>query len=391
MTYSSLASHWTLDPRFTFLNHGSFGATPRAILEEQTRLRQRLERQPVSFMERRLPPMLAESKTALANFVGARSSDIGFVTNATTGVNAVLRSIDLNPGDELLTTTHEYNAVQNALEFVAERNGAKVVVADVPFPVSSPDQIVEAVLAKASDRTRLAVLYHVSSPTALVMPVGRLVSALNERGIDTLIDGAHAPGMLDLNLDELGAAYYAGNCHKWMCTPKGVAFLHVRRDRQAAIRPTVISHGANANWGGSRFENEFDWQGTWDPTAWLCLPDVIHYVGSLVEGGWQAIREHNHQLAVRARRLLCDALGVEPACPEAMLGSMASVTLPDATIVSEGPNDPLHDELFHEHKIEVPVMVWPRPPKRILRVSAQLYNSEAQYTRLAEVLAKRFR
>jgi len=388
MTYSPLAGHWTLDPDITFLNHGSFGATPRAILEEQTRLRQRLEAEPVRFMEQELSGLIAEAKSALGGFLGAQADDIGFVTNATTGVNAVLRSLRLEPGDELLTTTHEYNAVQNALEFVAERSGAKIVVADLGFPIASAEHIVDTVMAAASDRTRLALLYHVSSPTGVVMPVQQIVARLAERGVDTLVDGAHAPGMLDLDLDSLAAAYYTGNCHKWMCAPKGVAFLHVRADRQAGVRPTVISHGANAPAPGVRFHAEFDWQGTSDPTGHACLPDVIHYVGSLVDGGWPAVRKHNHELAVRARNILCQALEVEPPCPDSMLGSMAAVALPDgpADTARDASMDPLHWVLRDEHQIEVPVMYWPQAPKRYVRVSAQLYNTEAQYRRLADVL-----
>lgn len=388
MSYSPLASHWTLDPGIMFLNHGSFGACPRAILQEQTRLRHQLEREPVHFMERELATLLGEATAALATFVGADAGDIAFVNNATSGVNAVLRSLDLQPGDELLTTNHEYNAVQNAIEFVAERTGARVIVADIPFPLASCDQVVQAVMSRVSNRTRLALLYHVTSPTALVMPMRKLVAALAERGIDTLVDGAHAPGMIALDLNAIDAAYYTGNCHKWMCSPKGVGFLHVRRDRQREIRPTVISHGANAKGPKSRFQLEFDWQGTSDPTGRLCIPYVIHYMGSLVNGGWTELREHNHNLIVTARKLLCAALNVKPPCPESMLGSMAAIPLADAPADTscDAYVDPLHTELYYEHKIEVPIMLWPRSPKRYLRVSAQLYNTEAQFQRLANVL-----
>ena len=388
MSYSALARHWGLDPSFVFLNHGSFGATPVEILDQQTRLRRRLENQPVRFMERELAPLLAEAKQALGEFVGARADDLAVVTNATTGVNAVLRSLDLRPGDELLTTTHEYNAVQNALEFVAARSGARVVVAEIPFPIDNPKQAVDAVLARVSERTKLAVLYHVSSPTALVMPIAETIAALNERGVDTLVDGAHAPGMVDLDLDALGAAYYTGNCHKWMCAPKGVAFLHVRRDRAERVRPTVISHGANAPGPGSRFQLEFDWQGTFDPTGWLVLPDVIGYLDSLVDGGWPELRRRNHALAARAQQILCNTLELPPPCPASMLGAMAAVALPDdVDAPRSGWAAPLKEELYQQHHIEVPVLYWPAPPRRLLRISAQLYNTEAQYQQLADAVA----
>src|SRR5438067_6110862 len=243
---SSLARLWTLDPAVTFLNHGSFGACPRPVLEAQQCLRERLERQPVQFLVRDLEVLLDDARRALAAFLGADPAGLVFVPNATTGVNAVLRSLALAPGDQLLVTDHAYNACRNALDFVAAAARAEVVVVPVPFPLASADAVVEAVLARATPRTRLALLDHVTSPTGRVLPIRRPVRELAARGVDTLVDGAHAPGMLPLDLGALGAAYYAGNCHKWLCAPKGAGFLHVRRDRRAVVRPVVISHGANS-------------------------------------------------------------------------------------------------------------------------------------------------
>src|SRR5207244_7136174 len=211
----------------------------------------------------------------------------------------------------------------------AARSGARVVVAAVPFPVASPDAVLEAVLARVTPRTRLALRDHVTSPTGLVWPIERLIAALAERDIDVLVDGAHAPGMVPLNLATLGATYYSGNCHKWLCAPKGSAFLWVRRDRHADVRPLTISHGANARRPGrARFRLEFDWTGTSDPTAWLTVPKAIEYVGALMPGGWPAVMARNPALAVDARRLLCQAASTMPPCPDTMERARAALQRP---------------------------------------------------------------
>jgi isopenicillin-N epimerase len=388
---SALSSVWTLDPDVVFLNHGSFGATPSSILEEQAELRTRIEREPVRFFIRELEALLDHVRGALGRFLGADPDDLALVPNATTGVNTVLRSLNFRPGDELLTTTHAYNACANALAFVADRAGAKVITALVPFPLEGPDTVVDAVLSAVTERTRLVLLDHVTSPTGLVFPVERLVPLLQARGVDVLVDGAHAPGMLALRLEALGAAYYTGNCHKWLCAPKGAAFLHVRRDRQDRIHPLVVSHGRNApRTDRSRFRLEFDWGGTDDPTAWLCVPSALRVLEGLVPGGWPEVMARNHALVVAGRRLLCAALGVAAPCPEEMLGSLAAVRLPDA----DGPprsflsTDPLQDVLLEEKSIEVPIFSWPAAPFRWLRISAQLYNSDEQYRFLAQSLSE---
>ncbi|HEY3915763.1 MAG TPA: aminotransferase class V-fold PLP-dependent enzyme, partial [Verrucomicrobiae bacterium] len=324
-----MKEHWLLDPAVTFLNHGSFGSCPRPVLEFQQALRDRLERQPVQFLVRDLEPMLDEARRTLAEFVGANPDNLVFVSNATTGINTVLRSLTFEPGDELLVTDHEYNACRNAIEYAAGRAGAKVVVVAIPFPVASSDQIVEAILSRVTPRTRLALIDHVTSQTALVLPIADIVRELAARGVDTLVDGAHGPGMVPLRLEELGSAYYTGNCHKWLCAPKTVALLHVRPDRQHPIHPLSISHGLTSpRKDRSCFLVEFGWMGTWDPTPCLSVAESLRFLGDLVPGGWTEIQARNRRLALEARRILCQTLKIESPCPDEMIGSMASVPIP---------------------------------------------------------------
>jgi len=404
-TAAELARHWLLDPGVTFLNHGSYGACPRLVLDIQSEWRARMEREPIRFMDQELEGLFDTALAALATFLGAQPDDLAFVPNATTAVNTVLRSLELRPGDEILTTDHEYNACLNAIADACRAGRGRMVVAPVPFPLSSPDEVVDTIMAAASSRTRLAVISHVTSPTSLIFPIERLVSALAGRGIDTLIDGAHAPGMVALELDALGAAYYAGNCHKWLCAPKGTGFLYVRRDRQSGVRPLVISHGANSpRTDRSRFRQELDWAGTADLTGYLSIPAALDFVGSLLPGGWAEVMAANHQLALNGRDILCLTLRQPAPAPDEMIGSMASLVVPDelgppppampadAASGSTYPPDALHDVLQDAHAIQVPVASWPpvqqsdRPRLRLLRVSAQLYNEPAGYERLATAL-----
>lgn len=384
-------SLWYLDPAVTFLNHGSFGACPKEVLKFQWQLKQRLEREPVQFLVREFEPLLDQARVELARFVGAKPGNLVFVPNATSGINTVLRSLRFSKGDELLVTDHEYNACRNALNFVAARSGAKVVVAPVSFPVASSAEIVQPILNRVTRRTRLALIDHVTSQTGLVFPLERIVPELEKRGVATLVDGAHAPGMVPLYLEQLGASYYTGNCHKWMCAPKGAAFLHVRADRQQEIRPLVISHGANSTrTDRSRFLIEFGWTGTWDPAAMLSVPESIRFMGGLLPGGWPAVMKRNRQLALAGRKIVCDALKIELPAPDELIGSLASIPLAPGrdTTPPKSPLylDPLQERLMRKRRIEVPVIPWPKPPARILRVSAQLYNSLADYELLSEIL-----
>lgn len=403
MEARDFARYWPLDESITFLNHGSFGACPWPVLHAQSEWRARMEREPVVFLDVELETHLDRARARLGEFLGADPDDLAFVPNATTGVNTVLRSLDLRAGDEILTTDHDYNACINAIRAATDRAGARAVIANVPFPVQSDDEIVDATLAAAGPRTKLAVISHVTSPTALILPIERIVTELASRGIDTLVDGAHA-GMVPVDVSKLGAAYYTGNAHKWICAPKGSGFLHVRRDRQHGVRPLLISHGANSpRTDRSRFRLEFDWTGTADPTPYLAIPAALDFFANLLPGGFAQAMDINRQMLLVGRKTLLAAFPQPEPAPEHMIGSMASIELPpdlppaalkmaaDSPSGSRWPRDPLHDHLLRAHLIEVPVYAWPHTPadsprRRLLRISAHLYNYPAQYDRLAAVL-----
>lgn len=382
------AQHWTLDPKITFLNHGSFGACPRVVIEAQRTIQARLHEEPVTFFARDLPGLYQEVRARLAHFLGASPRDLAFVNNATTGVNTVLASFPFAPGDEILLTDHGYGACNNAAAFYAARAGAKVRVAQLPFPLEDPEQVTAAILAAVTPRTKLALIDHVTSPTALILPLATIVQALRERGVETLVDGAHGPGMLPIALDALGAAYYSGNCHKWLCAGKGAAFLHVRSDLRQRLRPLVISHGAGLPEDHpDRFFAEFDWPGTLDPSAILTVPTALDFFQGLLPGGWEEVQANLRQQAQRVRARLEQALGLGSPCPASMIGAMVPMILPGQSArPGRVPMDGLHFELFEEHQIEVPVFTIPKPGLRILRVSTHLYNGDDDLRRLVEAL-----
>ncbi len=386
---SPLLRHWALAPDKVFLNHGSFGACPRVIVELQNRMRLEMETEPVQFLWRHYEERLEPSRAAVARFVVAKARDIVFVTNTTTAVNAVLRSWKLKAGDEILTTDQLYNACSNAVRETARQTGAKMVVAQVPFPVSSPGEIVEAILRGVTRRTRLAVIDHVASNTALVYPIEDIVRELAARGVETLVDGAHAPGLMPLRVQSLNAACYAGNLHKWACAPKGSAFLWARPDIQPLIQPAVVSHGNNTPRPGfTPFQDRFDWAGTFDPTAWFCVGPALEWMEQLLVGRWPAVERFNRALALEARRMLCRELKMEPPCPEPFVGAMATLPLP--TVFQGRPRSGKIDAeqlaLYDRFGIEVPIMRFGNPEQRYFRISAHLYNTMEDYVRLAESL-----
>jgi len=374
---------WALDPAITYLNHGSYGACPRVVLAHQSELRAQMERRPMRFVDDELPVLLDESRRRLGELLGARTANLAFVRNATSGVNAALGSFPLLPGDEILVVDHVYNATRNAVVRRAEERGAVVRVAMLPLPVSGLDEVERLILDAVGPRTRLAVLDHVTSPTALILPIERLVPQLKARGVESLIDGAHAPGMVPLALDALGAAFYAGNCHKWLCAPKGTAFLHVRDDWRDRMRPSITSHGFNQpleRW--NRYQREFDWTGTDDYTGWASLPFVLDFLATLLPGGLPALMSDNRNKVLAGRATLLEALGGTPLAPAEMIGSIAAIRLPDVTPATAD----LARWLRECHAIEVMFSSFPAAPHRLMRISAQAYNDADEYVRLAAIL-----
>lgn len=381
--------HWQLNPGVTFLNHGSFGATPTVVLTKQHELQAALESDPIRYLapERELEPKLDHVRSIIARLVHCDPQDLAFVRNATDGVNAVLRSYPFQSGDEVVITDFGYNACNNVAKFAAENCGAVVRVASMPFPLQDPGQVIDAIKSQFNDRTKLLLVDHVTSATGLVLPIKQIVDAAKQRGTRVMIDGAHAPGMIDVDLESIGADYYTANHHKWLCGPKVSGFLWVRRELQREVRPTIISHGANRSRPNrSRFLVEFDWMGTFDPTPVLAMESSIEFLSSLMPGGFGALRDANHQLALQVRELLTDALGIEPPAPAKMIGSLVTLPLPELRSPPNGL-DPLQKKLFDEHAIEVPVFAGPRSAPRLIRTSSHAYNHISEYERLAKVLA----
>jgi isopenicillin-N epimerase len=367
-------SEWLLDPDISFLNHGSYGAVPHTVLDEQRRLQERMERNPNEFLALELSHALRTGANRLATFVNGVGSDLAFVENATAGCNMVLASVRLSPGDEILLTDHGYPAIRKAAEHHASRTGAVVVQATVPFPISDPIEIITAVATRLGTRSRLVILDHVSSPTAIIFPVRDLTALCHEAGAKVLIDGAHAPGMLSLDIPEIDADWYVGNCHKWLMAPKGSGFVWTSPASQAETHPLVISHGY-----GQGFEAEFDWVGTRDPTAWLTIPAAIDYHFRI---GGPLLRERNTQLARQAAKLLANHWNTERGSEDALTGSMSTVRLP---LVGEATDEralALRSTLRKDHRIDAAVIAF--KGSLWVRLSAQAYNQFNEYERLAD-------
>jgi isopenicillin-N epimerase len=366
---AELRREYLLDPEIAFLNHGSFGACPRPVFESYQAWQRELEREPVDFLARRLPGLLNGARATLAAYLGCASTDLAFVQNATTGVNLAARSLDLRRGDEVLATDLEYGACDLAWDRVCRRAGARYVRAQIPLPLRDAGRLVDVLFDSATERTRAVFVSHVTSATGLVLPLENILARARTLVLVTIVDGAHAPSQVPLDLDRLGADYYAGNLHKWLGVAKGAGFLHVRPEHQDRVDAAVVS------WGyveGATFQERIERQGTRDPAAWLTVPDAI---GFQAERDWDDVRDRSRRLAHDARRDLCDLLGTDPLAPDAMVAQMAAVRLP-------GPNGGLSERLFAGHRVEIPV------EDELLRLSVAGYTTREEIDRLLAALVR---
>ncbi len=375
----ALRGEWLLQEDMCYLNHGSYGATPKRVLVAQAGWRRRLERQPARFMTDVLPRRLRASAAALADFLGARAQDLAFVDNATAGVNTVLRSLPWREGDEIVLSNHAYGAIKNAVRYIGERFGVTVREIRIPFPLSSAEQITGAYRDALGGKTRLVLVDHVTSPSALVFPVEEIIPLCKRAGAWVLVDGAHAPGMLPLRLETCGADWYVGNCHKWLFAPKGCGFLWAAADAQSMLHPLVIS-----NRFGEGYPVEFDWTGTRDPSAWLAVDAALDFYRYL---GAERLSARNHELAIEGAKLLARAWGTKIPAPEKMFGAMVTVPLPgNAGSADASTARRIHAALWRDFRVEAPVIVFEE--RLWVRISAQAYNERDDYLALADGVLK---
>ncbi len=373
----NIKEHWALKPEIAFLNHGSFGARPRSVMEAQIQKVREFEADPVQILDRDGPQLLAHIKQSVGDFLRINPADFGLVSNATEAFNAVMRSIQWSPHDEVVMTNHGYPGINNTVNHLAKFHGFKVREVNISVPITNSDEVRSALSSALSDHTRLVVIDHITSPTALIFPVVDIVEDCKQRGVDVLIDSAHGPGMFDVSPAELGAAYYVGNLHKWVCAPTGSALLWVHPDKQEGIHPLTIS-----NFYGEGFPEEFRWQGTRGIESWLCIPDAIEFGN---QWGWDRIRRHNHDLAVWVQQLLCQRWNADSLSPldGSLLGSMVSIPLPQQA-KSFSESEIFQVRLYDEFRIEVPIFPW--QDHWLIRPCCQIYNQPEEYERLANAV-----
>lgn len=386
---NKLSRHWSLNDSIVFLNHGSFGACPAYVQHQREILLRKIESDPMEFLLDLHQPLLRKLTAELEQFTGAEAGSIVMVENATTGINTVLRNLPVRAGDSLIVTDQEYFSSANALLVLAEQKELDLIRVDIPWP-SSEDAVLEAFERAVQPGVRFALVDHIVSSSGIVLPLKKIISLLSMNGIETIVDGAHGPGQLSLNLSELGCMAYTGNCHKWLCSPRSAALLYVRPDFQQGFKPLVVSHlPSEFDTDLSDFQIQFSWNGTPDPTPALAVSASLEFMGGLLSGGWSGVMEENRRKALAARDHLCNYLGVHPPCPDSMVGSMAAVPL-IGTPPPVGRNlhwtDPTQRLLRAKYGIVVPLTRIKNDSVRLLRISAQLYNSQEQYEYLARSL-----
>lgn len=358
-----LAAQFQLDPEVTFLNHGSFGACPRPVFDVYQNWQRELERNPVVFMGRRLPQLLTYAREKLAAYIGTHADNVVYVHNVTFGINIVARSLKLSPGDEVLTTNHEYGATNNTWQFNCDQQQVNYVKRPIPVPIEDSSEVVELLWAGVTEKTKVIAISHVTSPTALIMPIEEICMRAREAGIITVIDGAHAPGQIDLDMETIGADYYLGNAHKWLSSAKGSAFLYARPERQDALEPLVVSHGwRRPNSDRSQFLDYFSAIGTDDPSAYLSVPAAIEFQEN---NNWREVRAACHALLQDAESRILELSEASPISPDSMFSQLRSVPLPGRA------SDYAH--FWDEHKIIVPISEW--NDQTLVRISIQAYNT----------------
>ncbi len=379
--HNSFRDLFLLDPEIIFLNHGSFGACPKPVFEAYQEWQRRLERQPVKFLGREMRQLDCEARQALAAYLHTNAENLAFVPNATYGVNIIARSLRLEPGDEILTSDHEYGACDYTWEFIAHKTGARIVRQHIPLPAGSAEEIAEQFWQGVTSRTKLIFFSHFTSPTVLRLPVEELCARARQAGIRTLIDGAHAPGQIPLDLEAVSADWYTGNCHKWMLAPKGSAFLYSRSDVQSLVEPLVVSWGYHATpetTAGSPFLDYLGWTGTRDPAACLAVPAAIQF---MAEHNWEQVHQDCHALLRQTIAEICELVQMEPPYPldSDFYAQMGITPLPPETDAAR-----LKIRLYDDYRIEVPLTEW--NGRKFMRISIQAYNTPADTASLLAAL-----
>lgn len=388
-TDNSFRRLWALRPGVTYLNHGSFGPSPSEVIAERQRWFEALESEPMDLLARQLEPALHQAADRLGRFVGTRGENLVFVDNATTGMNVVAASVRLSAGDEVLTTNHEYGAVARMWQRRCSQVGARLVVGDLPHRPTSREEVVQALFEGATPRTRLIVVSHVTSPTAMILPVEDICRLARARGIPVCVDGPHALAMTPLALDALDCDYYVASCHKWLSAPLGSGFLYVHPRAQRAVQPLVVSWGGWPDEDLADWRKEFTWVGTRDPSAWLSVPAAISFLERI---GLDVFRRHAHALACYARQRITTLTGRAALVPDeaAWYGTMISLPLVDESLPppdgSDNPGRVLQRRLWQEHSIEVPIVHW--QGHWLVRVSCHLYTQRDDIDRLVDALAR---
>ena len=372
-----LRRHFLLDPSVTFLNHGSFGATPRPVFRAYQRWQRELERQPVEFLGRRFTGLMHTARKVLADYLGTEADNLVFTTNVTESLNIVARSLQLGAGDEVLGTDHEYGALDRTWRFLAKERGFKYINQAIPIPLTTQDDFVEAFWKGVTPHTRVIFLSHITSPTALLFPVKKVIERARRGGILTVVDGAHAPGQIPLQLDDLEVDFYGGNLHKWLCAPKGAGFLYARPEAQHLLKPLVVSWGYEAEFPGpSEFVDQHEWTGTRDIAAFLSVPAAIEFQQ---EHDWEKVRRACHELAQEAQKRICAISGYPPLSDDTWFSQLVAAPLPESTQLVA-----LKMDLYEEYRIEVPLILW--NGRKFIRVSVQGYNTHRDVEKLVKAL-----